>query len=510
MSSNPSIDPSRRTQLSFNTELSIHDHTDVTRANKIICTIGPATQSVEMLKKLIAAGMNVARMNFSHGSYEYHETTIRNVRQASREMGVHVGIALDTKGPEIRTGKFNPPEAKIGAGDNVVVTVDPAYKDCGTKEKFFIDYANMIRVVDIGGTIFIDDGNLHLEISQKLSDTDLLCRARNSHTLSSNKGCNLPGADVDLPAVSEQDKRDLAFGAAQQVDFVFASFIRSADQVKDVRAALGPQGSAIQILSKIENWQGVDDIDAIIAESDGIMVARGDLGVEIPAEKVVVAQKIIVSKCNIAGKPVICATQMLDSMTYNPRPTRAEVSDVANAVLDGADCVMLSGETAKGKYPVETVEHMSKICKEAQKSTWNLSVMENVKDVQPVPMAPEEAICASAVNTISELGAKAVIVLSNTGRSARLISKYRPYVPILCSAQVESVCRALALVRSAIPVFYDTELLGPDPEREKRVALAVERAKEMGICVPGDLVLAVHADHKTKGYANQTRAIYVQ
>eukprot|EP00744_Colponema_vietnamica_P005253 GILI01007715.1.p1 GENE.GILI01007715.1~~GILI01007715.1.p1 ORF type:complete len:511 (-),score=78.09 GILI01007715.1:63-1595(-) len=506
----PSLDPSRRTQLSFNTELSIHDHTEVFRANKIICTIGPATQSVEMMKRLIKAGMNVARMNFSHGSHEYHATTINNVRTAAKELGVHVGIALDTKGPEIRTGSFDPAEAKIAAGAEVVVTTDIAFKTKGTNEKFYVDYTNITNVVKVGGTIFIDDGNMNLEVVKKLSETELLCKAINSHTLTSNKGCNLPEAGVDLPAVSEQDKRDLLFGAEQQVDFVFASFIRNAEQVRDVRRSLGPKGQHIQIYSKIENWQGVDEIDEIIAESDGIMVARGDLGVEIPAEKVVVAQKIIISKCNIAGKAVICATQMLDSMTSNPRPTRAEVSDVANAVLDGADCVMLSGETAKGKYPIETVEHMSRICTEAQKATWNLSVMENVKDVQPVPMSPEEAICASAVNTISELGAKAVIVLSNTGRSARLISKYRPYVPIMCAAQSEAVCRALTLIRSAVPVYYDTDALGEDLDREKRVALAVERAKEMGICKAGDLVLAVHADHKTKGYANQTRAIYVQ
>lgn len=503
-----------RSQLSFNTELDIRDRHSVVRANKIICTIGPATQSVEMLTKLIKAGMNVARMNFSHGSHEYHAETIRNIRQAAKNCGESVGIALDTKGPEIRLGKFDPPEAHITVGQELIVTTDDAFKTSGTKDKFYVDYKNIGKVVQVGGTIYIDDGNMDLEVLEIINDgTEIRCKARNSHILTSNKGCNLPNANVDLPAVSEQDKKDLAFGGQQKVDFVFASFIRNAAQVKEVRQCLGEEPDKkikIQIISKIENYQGVDNIDEIIAESDGIMVARGDLGVEIPPWKVVTAQKMLISKCNIAGKCVICATQMLESMTYNPRPTRAEVSDVANAVFDGSDCVMLSGETAKGKYPIETVEQMARIAMEAQKATWNASVMKNIKAIQKIPMSPEEATCASAVHTISELGAHAVIVLSNSGKTARLISKYRPYVPVICAVQSEELCRGLAATRSVVPIFYDASVKGADPTREKRVAMAMEFGKSKGFFKAGDLVIAVHADQNTKGFANQTRALVVE
>ena len=504
----------RRSQLSFNTELSIHDNTRVQRANKIVCTIGPITQSVEMLTKLIKAGMNVARMNFSHGSHEYHATTIANIRQAAKDCGVHIGIALDTKGPEIRLGRFDPPEAKVIVGQELVITTDEAFKEIGTADKFYVDYKNIAKVVAVGGTIYVDDGNMDLEVLEVLDGgVALKCRARNSYSLSSNKGVNLPEANVDLPAVSEQDKRDLAFGAAQGVDIVFASFIRSADQVKEVRESLGEDPKKkhrIHIISKIENWQGVDNIDEIIRESDGIMVARGDLGVEIPAWKVVSAQKMIISKCNVAGKPVICATQMLESMTTNPRPTRAEVSDVANAVLDGSDCVMLSGETAKGKYPIETVEHMARICVEAQKATWNTQHLQSVKVMQKLPMSPEEATCVNAVGTIAELGAKALIVLTNTGKTARLIAKYRPFIPVVCVGQQDEMCRQVQLTRSVFPVHYDVARFGEDVDREKRVAMGIDYAVRMGFVKPGDMVLAVHADKFTKGFANLTRALIVE
>lgn len=500
-----------RSQLQYNTDLSIHASPEkLVRANKIVCTIGPVTQSVAKLKELIDSGMAIARMNFSHGSHEYHKETIENVRQAAKESNRYIAIALDTKGPEIRTGLFVTGETRIESGSTVFVTCDPHYKEDGTAERFYVDYENICNVVAVGGHVFVDDGVLDLEVVERVSNTELKCIANNSHVLSNRKGVNLPKAPVDLPAVSEKDRSDLMFGADNDVDFVFASFIRSASQVNEVRAALGPKGTKIQIISKIENWQGVDDIDAIIAASDGIMVARGDLGVEIPAEKVVIAQKMIISKCNAAGKPVICATQMLESMTTNPRPTRAEVSDVANAVLDGADAVMLSGETAKGKYPKEVVSYMARICLEAQNATWNQAMFENIKNMQAVPMSPEESICASAVNAVSELQAKAVIVLTNTGRSGRLVAKYRPAVPILCASQDPDVCRALAVVRGTVPVYYNTDILGDDPDKEKRVALAIKVAKRLGVVVTGDLVVTVHADHKTKGFANQTRAIFVE
>lgn len=497
-------------QLHHNTTLSIYHDPLPFRANRIICTIGPQTQSVEALKQLIKSGMNVARMNFSHGSHEYHKATIDNVREASSALGVHVAIALDTKGPEIRTGHFVNGEARLTAGQDIIVTTDIAFFKTGTAEKFYVDYERMVSVVKVGGHIFIDDGVLNLEIVEKLSSDSIKCKVINNHVLTNQKGCNLPNTEVDLPAVSEKDRLDLKFGADQQVDMIFASFIRNAEQVREVRAALGPGSASIQVIAKIENHQGVNSIDSIIEEANGIMVARGDLGVEIPAEKVVIAQKMMISKCNAAGKPVICATQMLESMTTNPRPTRAEVSDVANAVLDGADCVMLSGETAKGKYPNEVVQYMARICCEAQSANRNTVMFNAIKHMQTIPMIPEEAICSSAVNTTFEIEAKALVVLSNTGRSARLLSKYRPDCPIFCASQTRDVCRSLTLVRSVVPVFYDTEKLGEDEDREKRVWLCIEHAKEVGLLSSGDLVVAVHADARTKGFANQSRVIVVK
>mmetsp|Transcript_76905 Transcript_76905/g.89355 ORF Transcript_76905/g.89355 Transcript_76905/m.89355 type:complete len:501 (+) Transcript_76905:64-1566(+) len=497
-------------QLHHNSTLSIYHEALPFRANRIICTIGPMTQSVDALKELIKSGMNVARMNFSHGSHEYHQTTINNVREAAAALGTHVAIALDTKGPEIRTGHFENNEAKLVAGQTVLITTDVAFAKKGTSEKFYIDYPKLPQVTRVGGHIFIDDGVLNLEIVEKVDEQTIKCKVLNNHVLTNQKGTNLPNTEVDLPAVSEKDREDLRFGAEQKVDMVFASFIRNADQVREVRTALGANASEIQVIAKIENHQGVNAIDSIIAEVDGIMVARGDLGVEIPAEKVVIAQKMMISKCNIAGKPVICATQMLESMTNNPRPTRAEVSDVANAVFDGADCVMLSGETAKGKYPNEVVQYMARICCEAQNATRNMVMFNSIKHMQCIPMIPEEAICSSAVNTSFEIEAKAIVVLSNTGRSARLLSKYRPDCPILCASQTRQTCRSLTIVRSVIPVYYDTEKLGDDEDREKRVWLCIDHAKEVNLVQPGDLVVAVHADSKTKGFANQARVVVVK
>lgn len=497
-------------QLAHDLHLSIFDPLATYRANRIICTIGPSSQSVEMLKKLMQAGMSVARMNFSHGSYEYHAQTISNVRAAAGELGLNVAIALDTKGPEIRTGLFINGEARMERGETCFVTTDREFFDKGTKEKFYIDYNNLPSVVRPGGYIYVDDGILILQVQSREDECTLRCTVTNSHIISDRRGVNLPGCDIDLPAVSEKDRADLQFGVEQGVDMVFASFIRTANQVNEVQAALGEKGKDIMIISKIENHQGVKNIDAIINRSHGIMVARGDLGVEIPAEKVVVAQKIIISKCNVAGKPVICATQMLESMTANPRPTRAEVSDVANAVFAGADCVMLSGETAKGKYPVEVVTYMARICLEAQSATNSYVFFNSIKKLQPIPMRPEEAVCSSAVNSVYETKAKILLVLSNSGNSARLVAKYRPNCPVVCVTTRLRTCRQLNITQGVESAFYDAERFGKDENKENRVATGVEYAKKKGYVITGDLCVVVHADLKTKGYANQTRVIIVE
>jgi pyruvate kinase len=493
---------SQRSALSHNAALRYDSTSKGTiRMNNIICTIGPKTQTVEAMKSLIVSGMQVVRMNMSHGSMEWHLQTILNARQAAEELNVRaLAIALDTKGPEIRTGLMADPNGiKLEAGKTVLVTCDEEFSTKGTAEKFYIDYPRFVDATKVGGKIYIDDGVLDLTIEEKLDAKTVRCRINNNHVLTNRKGTNLPQANVDLPAVSDLDRQHLEFGAKHKVDMIFASFIRNAQQVRDVRACLGDRASETLVFAKIENHQGVDNIDSIIDESDGIMVARGDLGVEIPAERVFVAQKMLIARCNMAGKPVICATQMLESMTTNPRPTRAEVSDVANAVLDGADCVMLSGETAKGAYPCETVRYMVRICVQAQLATDPEVVYNNIRRSQPTPMDPEEGICCSAVATAQEVGASVIVVLSNTGRSARFLAKYRPACPIICVSQKPDLLRKLTVVRGVFPVYYDVALLGEDPTRDRRVQLGVKYAQEiLQCCDEGTPVLAVHADFTSK------------
>jgi len=333
------------------------------RKTKIVCTIGPASDSPEMLKKLIEAGMNVARLNFSHGDFETHGNSIRNIRQAAGELGKTVAILLDTKGPEIRLGKLATEPVELERGQTVILTTEDVL---GTRERIPVSHKGLPEDVDVGSTILIDDGLIALTVLD-IQGTEIHCRVENSGPIKSNKGLNVPGVAVSLPGITEKDAADIVFGIRQGVDFIAASFVRRASDVLEIRELLERHGAShIQIIAKIENQQGLENLDEILEVSDGLMVARGDLGVEIPVEEVPLVQKRIIEKCNQAGKPVITATQMLDSMQRNPRPTRAEASDVANAIFDGTDAIMLSGETAAGKYPVESVLMMSRIAERAE------------------------------------------------------------------------------------------------------------------------------------------------
>lgn len=508
------------TRVDFMASLDIDSEPFAKRLSGIICTIGPVTRSVDKLVKLMKEGMNIARMNFSHGTHEYHGETIDNVRKAvevySAELGrPHtVAIALDTKGPEIRTGLIagdGSGEVELITGGQIKLTTDPAFYEKCSAELLYLDYVNIVKVVKPGSRVFIDDGLISVAVKEVGSDY-LICNIENGGTLGSKKGCNLPGSPVDLPAVSVKDRSDLLFGVEKGVDMVFASFIRDAAGVKEIREVLGEAGKNIWIISKIENHQGCKNIDSIIAENEGVMIARGDLGIEIPAEKVFIAQKQIIAKCNKAGKPVICATQMLESMVKKPRPTRAEVSDVGNAVQDGADCVMLSGETAKGDYPEVCVQTMSKIAREAEAALWHKQHFIDLQaDYSNVATDATHTTAIASVDASFKCRASAIIVLTTTGRSAHLISKYRPRCPVMCITRFAQVARQSHLFRGVIPVHYTADKKDEwMDDVNARVTYAIETGKEMGFISTGDPVVVVTGWQAGAGFTNTMRVEYVK
>jgi len=493
------------------------------RHTSIICTIGPACCTVPMMVEMIKNGMNIARMNFSHGSHEYHANTIKVVREAAEQFKMEgydkpVSIALDTKGPEIRTGLIKgdgTAEVALKTGEKVTLTIDEALMNHCDQTTVFVDYPNIVKIAKIGMRVFVDDGLISLVVSEIGADgKSLHCVIQNGGLLGSKKGVNLPGSPVDLPAVSEKDKSDLQFAVDQNLDMVFASFIRDAAGVREVRKALGEKGKHILIISKIENHQGVKNFDEIMAESDGIMVARGDLGIEIPPQKVFIAQKMMISKCNKAGKPIICATQMLESMVKNPRPTRAEVSDVANAVLDGADCTMLSGETAKGLYPIDCVRMMHAVAREAELAIFHKELFGSLRNANAYIPASADSIAIAAVEAAYHSSASAIIVLTTSGKSAQLISKYRPRCPIICVTRNPISARQMHLWRGLYPLLITTpkkitEVIGDVwiTDVEERVNKALEVCKLEGFSRPGDSIVVVTGWRGGSGYTNTLRII---
>ena len=453
---------------------------DILKKTKIVCTIGPASENPEILEQLINNGMNVARLNFSHGTHEEHLAKIKTIRRIRRKLNVPVAIMLDTKGPEIRTGNFKVDEIFLKPDDIFTLTTRDVE---GDQSIVSVSYDGLPDDVSVGSEIYIDDGLVQLEVIEIKDGTDVVCKALNNGILSDHKGVNLPGSKTNLPAITPKDVDDIKFGIENDIDIIAASFVRKKEDVYDIRKVLEDHGGEhIKIISKIESQEGVDNLDEIIEASDGIMVARGDLGVEIRTELIPLVQKEVIRKCNDAAKPVITATQMLDSMIRNPRPTRAETTDVANAIIDGTDCVMLSGETAGGKYPVEAVKTMRNICVTTELSD---DFYQNIYDVKiKSANTTTNSIARSTKNIAEELNAQAIISCTASGNTSRVISKFKPKTNIIAATISDRVARQLSIVWGVYPIVIQ-EAKETDELIERAIvgALSEEYVKEGDLTV---------------------------
>ena len=461
-----------------------------TKRTKIVCTMGPATESDDVLRELIKNGMNVARFNFSHGSHAYHRQNIDRVRRISEELGIPVAIMLDTKGPEVRTGLLvDGKKVAVKTGDKIVVTAQPTTEDWhGNAGHISLDYLNLPNEVEKGSIILIDDGLVGLEVDH-VEGNDMHCVVTNGGEIGEKKGVNVPNVEIGLPSVTEQDIADIMFGCELGIDAIAASFIRNAQAVDDIRKICADNGLRnVYIFPKIESALGVKNFDEILAASDGCMVARGDLGVEIPAQEVPHIQKIIIKKCAQSYKPVITATQMLDSMIRNPRPTRAEVNDVANAIYDGTDCVMLSGETAAGKYPVEAVKMMASICRETEKYLPERREYHDRGGMRNV----NSSIGLAAAEVADRVNAKCIICPTHSGRTSRLISNFRPRIPIVAMSPSNHAIRKTCF-QWGVDAYKTTE----QGSLSATCYNALTVAKEHGVVESGDLVVVTAGDPQT-------------
>ena len=451
------------------------------KKTKIVCTIGPKTESEEKLTQLLDAGMNVMRLNFSHGDYEEHGNRIKNLRNVCAKTGKKAAILLDTKGPEIRTIKLEGGnDVSLVAGQTFTFTTDTSV--VGNKDRVAVTYDGFARDLTVGNTVLVDDGLIGMKVI-KVTDTEVVCEVLNNGDLGENKGVNLPGVKVNLPGITDKDAEDIVFGIQQEVDFIAASFVRRPSDVLDIRKLLEDNNNeTISIIPKIENQEGIDNIEAILEVSDGLMVARGDMGVEIPPESVPMVQKDLIRKCNKLGKPVITATQMLDSMQRNPRATRAEASDVANAIYDGTDAVMLSGETAAGSYPEEAVKTMRNIAVSAEAAQdYKKLLSDRTKLVQTSLV---NAIGVSVAHTALNLNVKAIVAATESGSTARTIAKYRPKSDIIAVTPKGSTARQCALVWGVYPVVKEGRKT-TDALLNNAVATAVETERVNN----GDLII---------------------
>jgi pyruvate kinase len=446
---------------------------------KIVCTIGPATRSREAIRALAEAGMDVARLNFSHGTHEEHGEVIRWIRDISREIGREIGIIQDLGGPKIRTGRLRSPVVELRPGRDFVMTTQDIE---GDENRVSISYASLPRDVATGDRLLLSDGEIELEV-QETTPTEVRCRIVVGGKLTSHKGLNLPTASLSLPAITEKDRADLRFGVAQGVDFVALSFVRTAADINLARTLIYEAKGDQPVIAKIEKHEALRNIDEIVATADGIMVARGDLGVEVPLERVPLAQKMIIRKANLAGKPVITATQMLKSMVDSPRPTRAEVTDIANAIFDGTDAVMLSEESASGHYPSRAVATLARVAKAAEGD--ELFALYRTRGLEATPTL-QDVISHEAADMAAALGVRAIIAPTLSGSTARRVSRYRPRQPIVAISPELKTVRQLAL-SWGVTAYLGEQILNTD----LLVATVEEHARRVGLVAKGDKVVFI-------------------
>ncbi len=469
------------------------------RKTKIICTIGPASESEEILRELMLAGMNVARFNFSHGTHEEQKQKLAKLIKVSNELNLPVASLLDTKGPEIRLRDFEGGQAMLESGQLFTLTTEEIL---GTKERAAITYKNLKNDVKEGGTILIDDGKIEMTV-EKITETEISCRVINGGKVSNHKGINVPGAILSMPFISDVDYQDIKFCAEMGYDFIAASFVRSKDDILEVRKILDENNSKAKIIAKIENMQGIDNLDEILEVADGIMVARGDMGVEVPLEEVPSIQKMMIKKAVAQGKHVITATQMLESMISNPRPTRAETADVANAIYDGTTAIMLSGETAAGAYPIEAVKTMAKIAERTEEDIDYRSRLQKIctEDNYDITTAISHATCTTAM----DLHASAIITVTMSGFTADMIARYKPGCSIIGCSVNPRVCRQMNLAWGVQPLLIMKEDTADDLFDE-----AQHQAEKAGYIKKGDIaVLTAGVPLGISGKTNMIRVIEV-
>lgn len=469
------------------------------RKTKIICTIGPATESEEKLTEMMQAGMNVTRFNFSHGSHEEHKRKYARVIKISQALNLPVATLMDTKGPEIRLRDFEGGSAQLTTGQRFTLTTQEV---SGNEQRASITYKNLLQDIQPGITILIDDGLIEMKV-EEMTDTDIICRVINGGPVSNHKGVNVPGAKLSMPYISETDREDILFGVEMGYDFIAASFVRCREDILQIREILDEHKSTMKIIAKIENMQGIENIDEIIEVSDGIMVARGDMGVEVPMEEVPILQKKMIKKAVAQGKHVITATQMLDSMIKNPRPTRAEVTDVANAIYDGTTAIMLSGESAAGQYPIEAIKTMARIAERAEEDIDYRARLQRSKSTENIDITT--AISYATCTTAMDLKAAAIITVTMSGFTAGMISRYKPDCPIIGCSVNPRVCRQLALTWGVSPILMRKEQTPEDLFEE-----AVCAAKKAGLIQSGDtVVLTAGVPLGVSGKTNMIRVVEV-